>query len=262
MTNDDLENIEVTRTLLSRLLGQTHEPAGKTYSSLLMCLKLLGRRASKLTSKWNEPILDEELRTELVKLLKHIRDTPILFQDRAIIPKDHRLVKLNLSGDGSEPGASNTLHALSMSNIDKSLVSRLVMASQKLGNFSVPIHELLGTLKSVSSADKYISCIPELLNCKETLILSVFLDSMCPAASLSPHKTYKSTTPRNLTIKIHLISKALCSKKPSLQIFFAHLASASLPADLNSKKVEKPLEVCNSELWRRGPDEYFELGPP
>ena len=167
MTDDDLENIEVTRTLLSRLLGQTHEPAEKTYSSLLMCLKLLGRRASKLTSKWNEPILDEELRTELVKLLKHIRDTPILFQDRAIIPKDHRLVKLNLSGDGSEPGASNTLHALSMSNIDKSLVSRLVMASQKLGNFSVPIHELMGTLKSVSSADEYISCIPELLNSKK-----------------------------------------------------------------------------------------------
>ena len=154
MTNDELENIEVTRTLLSRLLGQTHEPTEKTYSSLLMCLKLLGRRANKLTSKWNEAIQDEELRTELVKLLKHIRDTPIPFQDRAIIPKNHRLVKLNLSGDGSEPGASNTLHALSMSNIDQSLVSRLVMASQKLENFSVPIHKLMVTLKSISSADE------------------------------------------------------------------------------------------------------------
>ena len=192
MSNDDQENLEVTKTLLSRLLGQTHEPAEKTYSPLLMCLKLLGRRACKLTSRWNEPISDEELHTELVKILKHIRDTPILFQDRAVIPKDHRLVKLNVSGDGSEPAASNTLHALSISNIDKSLISRLVMASQKLGNFSVPIHELMGTLKSVSSADEYISCIPELLNSKQTLILAVFLDSMCTAASLSPHKVHKS----------------------------------------------------------------------
>ena len=111
MSNDDLENLEVTKTLLSRLLGQTHEPTEKTYSPLLICLKILGRRASKLTSKWNEPISDEELHTELVKILKHIRDTPILPQDRAVIPKNHRLAKLNVSGDGSEPAASNTLHA-------------------------------------------------------------------------------------------------------------------------------------------------------
>ena len=227
-----------------------------------MCLKILGRRANKLTSKWNQPILDEELHSETVKLLKHIRDTPIHFQDRAIIPKDYRLVKLNLSGDGSEPGASNTLHALSQSNIDNNLVSRLVMASQKLGNFSVPIHELMGTLKSVSSADEYISCIPQLLNSKQTLTLAVFLDSMCTASSLSPHKVHKSTAPRNLTIKIHRIAKAMCSKKPFLQIFFAHLASGSLPADLNYKKVDSPLEICNSELWRSGPLEYFELSPP
>ena len=129
MSNDDLENLEVTKTLLSRLLGQTHEPTEKTYSPLLICLKILGRRASKLTSKWNEPIPDEELHTDLVKILKHIRDTPILPQDRAVIPKNHRLAKLNVSGDGSEPAAINTLHALSMSNIDKSLVLRLVMAS-------------------------------------------------------------------------------------------------------------------------------------
>ena len=90
MSNDDLENLEVTKTLLSRLLGQTHEPTEKTYSPLLICLKFLGRRASKLTSKWNEPIPDDELHTELVKILNHIRDTPILPQDRAVIPKNFR----------------------------------------------------------------------------------------------------------------------------------------------------------------------------
>ena len=111
MSNDDLENIEVTRTLLSRLIGQTHEPCEKYYSSLLICLKILGRRASKLTQKWNEPIEDEELHQELVKILIHIRDTPIVPQERAVIPANHRLAKLNASGDGSEPAASNTLHA-------------------------------------------------------------------------------------------------------------------------------------------------------
>ena len=45
-------------------------------------------------------------------------------------------------------------------------------------------------------------------------------------------------------------------------IYFAHLSSSSLPADLNSKKIDKPLDVANSEMWRRGPPEYFELGPP
>merc|ERR1712215_632150 len=110
---------------------------------------------------------------------RSVQDTPIPFQDRAVVPKNHRLVKLNLYGDGSEPGASCTLHALSMSHTDQNLVSRLVMASQKLGNFSVPIHELMGTLKSISAADEYVQSIPELLNCKETLVMSVYLDSMC-----------------------------------------------------------------------------------
>ena len=84
MSNGDLENLEVTRTLLSRLIGQTHEPCEKYYSSLLICLKILGRRASKLTQKWNEPIYDEELHQELVKILIHIRDIPIIPQEQAV----------------------------------------------------------------------------------------------------------------------------------------------------------------------------------
>ena len=120
----------------------------------------------------------------------------------------------------------------------------------------------MGTLKAITSADEYVSCIPQLLNSKQNLTMAVFLDSMCSASSLSPHKVHKSTAPRNLTIKIHRLAKAMCQKKPSLEIFFAHLASGSLPADLNSKKVDRPLDVSNSELWRSGPVEYFELGPP
>ena len=90
----------------------------------------------------------------------------------------------------------------------------------------------------------------------------LFLDSMCTASSLSPHKVHKSTAPRNLTIKIHRLAKSMVHKMPSLEIYFAHLASGSLPADLNSKKVERPLDISSSELWKSGPEEYFELGPP
>ena len=136
------------------------------------------------------------------------------------------------------------------------------MASQKLGNLFIPIHELMGTLKSLSAAEEYVQAIPELLTWKDTLIMSVFLDSMCTASTLSPHKMHKSTAPRNLTTKIQRVSKAICSTSPNIQIFFAHLQSSSLPADLNSKKVEKPLEISSSKLWRSGPDEYFQLKPP
>ena len=76
MSNEDLENLEVTRTLINRLLGQTREPLEKIYSPLLICLKILGRRASKLTTKWNEPIIDDELHKELVKILQLIGTPP------------------------------------------------------------------------------------------------------------------------------------------------------------------------------------------
>ena len=83
------------------------------------------------------------------------------------------------------------------------------MASQKLGSFSVPINELMDTLKAITSADEYVSSIPEFLNSETSLILAVFLDSMCSASSLSPHKVHKSTAPRNLCIKIHRVARAL-----------------------------------------------------
>ena len=136
------------------------------------------------------------------------------------------------------------------------------MVSQKLGNFSIPIHELMGMLKSLTAAEEYVQAIPELLSWKDTLIMTVFLDSMCSAATLSPHKTHKSVAPRNLTTKIQRVSKAICSSSPNIQIFFAHFQSSSLPADLNSKKVENPLTISSSKLWKSGPDEYFQLKPP
>ena len=58
------------------------------------------------------------------------------------------------------------------------------------------------------------------------------------------------------------MARELCAKLPLLTIYFAHLSSASLLAGLNSKWIDRPLYVANSELWRHGPPEYFELGPP
>ena len=74
MTNEELNKIEVTRTLVSRIVGQTHEPLEKVYSTLLVCLKILLRRAAAITTKWKEPILDQDLRSDLIKLLQHTRE--------------------------------------------------------------------------------------------------------------------------------------------------------------------------------------------
>ena len=221
-----------------------------------MYLKVLGRKANSITTKWNEVIDDPELHSDLVRLLKHLRDTPVPAQDRAVIPEKYKLIQLNLSGDGSEPGASSTLHALSESPTQPThLVSRLVMANQKLGSFSIPVHELMGMLQSLKLAEEYIAAIPSFSSLQDTLIMNVFLDSMCSASTLSPHKIHKSVAPRNLTTKIQRVSKAIVSSSPKIEIFFSHLQSASLPADLNSKKMENPLLISNSPLWKNGPEE-------
>ena len=263
MTDVDIENIQVTRTLISRLLGQTHEPLEKNYSGVIMYLKVLGRKANSITTKWNQIIDDPDLKSDLVKLLKHLRDFPMTAQPRAVIPDKYNLKQLNLSGDGSEPGASATLHALSESLTQPAdLVSRLVMAAQKLGSFSIPIHELLGMLQGLKLAEEYIVAIPSLSSLPDTLLLNVFLDSMCSASTLSPHKVHKSTAPRNLTTKIMRVSKAIVTSAPKIQIYFSHLQSSSLPADLNSKAMDNPLQISSSELWRSGPIEYFRTTPP
>ena len=101
MSDNEVQNIVVTKTLTSRLLGQTHEPLEKTYSPLLVCIKILHCKASQLTNKWKEPIDDIKLKHDLIKLLMHIRDTEILPQPRAVIPDGYILVKFNVSGDGS-----------------------------------------------------------------------------------------------------------------------------------------------------------------
>merc|ERR1712215_473599 len=103
---------------------------------------------------------------------------------------------------------------------------------------------------------------PSLSSLPDTLLMNVFLDSMCSTSTLSPHKIHKSVAPRNLTTKIMRVSKAIVTTAPKIQIFFSHLQSASLPADLNSKKMENPLLISSSELWRNGPMEYFRTQPP
>ena len=184
-------------------------------------------------------------------------------QPRAVIPDKYKLKQLNLSGDGLEPGASCTLHALSESSTQPAhLVSRLVMANQKLGSFSIPVHELLGMLQALKLAEEYISAIPSFSSLPDTLLMNVFLDSMCSASTLSPHKIHKSVAPINLTTKIQRVSKAIVTSAPKIAIFFSHLQSASLPADLNSKKMENPLLISSSPLWKNGPEEYFQTNPP
>ena len=163
----------------------------------MVCLKVLLRRASKLTQKWNEAINDDQLRQDLVKILVHIRDTPIIPQECAVIPANHSLAKLNASGDGSEQAASNTLHVLSVSDFDKSKKSNLVMASQKLGTFSVPIHELLGSLKAITSADEYISTIPAILKSETNHpnSLGLYSCALCVETDLRPSTCYPRILP-------------------------------------------------------------------
>ena len=66
-------------------------------------------------------------------------------------------------------------------------------------------------LQSLKLAEEYIQAIPQFLSLKNTLIMNVFLDSMCSAATLSQHKIHKSVAPHNLTTKIQRVSKAICS---------------------------------------------------
>ena len=91
------------------------------YSSLLVCIKILLCKASQLTNKWKEPIADQQLHQDLIKLLIHIRDTHVLPQPRAVIPANYCLAKLNVSGDGSQMAAAYTLHLSSvhMANANK-----------------------------------------------------------------------------------------------------------------------------------------------
>merc|ERR1712236_115426 len=131
--------------------------------------------------------------------------------------------------------ASATLHALSESLTQPAhFTSRFIMAVQKLGSFSIPIHELLGMLQGLKLAEEYIVAIPSLSSLSDTLLLNVYLDSMCSASTLSPHKVHKSVAPRNLTTKIMRVSKSIVTIAPKIEIYFSHLKSSSLPADLNS----------------------------
>ena len=117
-------------------------------------------------------------------------------------------------------------------------------------------------LQGLKLAEEYIVAIPSLSSLPDILLLNVFLDSMCSASTLSPHKVHKSVAPRNLTTKIMRVSKAIVTSAPKIQIYFSHLQSSSLPADLNSKAMDNPLQISSSELWRSGPIEYFRTTPP
>ena len=138
-----------------------------------------------------------------------------------------------------------------------------VMASNFLYHTTKYI-KLPVSLPKVSGLPSFHS-LPNVKLSMDRHFLTAFSQTAALSSSNSDTSQNHKATPvlhYNYLCKIHRVAKALCAKKSSLQIFFAHLSSSSLPADLNSKKIERPLDVSNSEMWQRGPPEYFELGPP
>ena len=121
LTADDVaqlvDNMVVTRTMLSRITPQSFDLSGPFMGQMKSCLKILLSRACDITSLAEKDLdlstRDVKLVSDVKILIKEIANLKLNPWPRCIIPQKNKSWKILVACDGSTMASSATIYFLS-----------------------------------------------------------------------------------------------------------------------------------------------------
>ena len=124
MTYNEIRDLKITKTILSRILGQFFSLTGSFYAPILANFKIIFTQACSLTKEWKTVIKDTELIKITTDLPIKLRDTGDQLQGfpRLLIPANFFPTVMDLSSDGGILLASATAH---LTSVDISTLKQL-----------------------------------------------------------------------------------------------------------------------------------------
>ena len=254
MSLDDIYEIKITKTILSRLLGQQFDPLG-LLGVIRGSLLYLFSDVCAIAEGWEEVITDNELIKRIHETIIDIKLSLPLIEafPRSKLPLNSKLESLFVFSDASWKLISFNFYVLY--SLDGKLSSHLLFSSCLSRSASVPTLELMAHVASMEKLlDLFTSHSSSLLHSHaKSVQIYVMLDSKCTLYHLSPLNVSRSIIVRNSKDRSLSISKHITKTFSQVEIYYGHVDTLSNPADLSTKSHRVPLsEVINSSLWRNG----------
>ena len=249
----------ITRTSLSRITAQLYDVCGVFIQPYIFQAKVFLSRACTIASldQINEPLenLDKDFAAEAYKFIMSLKKVwKINPLPREIVPSGNTLIGFVASRDGGVPGFGTLIHALH-SKDSRNLETSLVAAKSRIARRSVFVHELLSISLSLDLILQVLDSLEFDHSDHKFEIISIG-DSASVAALFNIGLTIKSILARS---QVELIKNAMISigvKFPNSKIRLCWMSGVDNPADTVSKLFPDALSICNSTLYRHGPEMY------
>ena len=268
LCDTDISSLVLTKTILSRILGQAFSYDGMLLSPLRTSLSILFSKACQTLKSWDVPLrsTDPSLDSEARILLKNISRAryeikPVL---RGLIPAGNVLKKIIVSTDSSCHCLGFLIYFVSQAE-DGSMLSRLVISKPKIHSLTVPQGELEAITRGVKFATTdLLTLLPALKTfIKQNKVkMIIATDSLCSASTLSPFKIHKDVRARNCVHSVHRYCTEIVQVNKNIEVMFTHQSSNHVPADQITKMCLDPIPLCNGDFYRMGHPAWLEENWP
>ena len=263
MSDDDIYKIKITKTILSRLLGQQFDPLG-LLGVIRGSLLYLFSDVCAIAETWDQVITDHELIRRIHQTIIDIKVSLPLIQTfpRSKLPLNSKLESLFVFSDSSWKLIAYNFYVLY--SLNEKLSSHLLFSSCLSRSASVPTLELMAHVAAMEKLlDLFTSHASSLLHSHaKSVQIYVMLDSKCTLYHLSPLNVSRSIIVKNSKDRSLSISKHITKSFNQVQIYYGYIDTSSNPADLSTKSHRVPLsEVINSNLWRKGTSSDYLVKP-
>ena len=259
-----IDTLKITKRLMSRLSGQCYSLDGTMLGIIKSHFSILFGLICKISKTWDEEIQDKEILATTRKFLTHLKLElkNLKPMKRCHLPEGFSPRAINGFSDGAQYMSCFVFYLLSQSitiPVD-TFNSALINAAAKRKDHSIPGNEGIAILMLVETVYTYLTNhYLDLFNMEppDTFTVTIGTDSECNLWALSPTRIHKSVLIKNLSERIHLLTRDITRKHPSIKFIFYHCRGDQNPSDLNSKLLPlcNPVDLTNSNMWRHGPHE-------
>ena len=260
MSNDEIDNLEITRGTMLRISGQLFKNLEWLYGCCSFTWKILTSMILEITqpSELNDNIEHKDKKLckiikETLKDLRHVNQIKKI--ERPWVSKGECLYGFLICSDGSKSGYASIIYALTNNGLGGGWKSRIATCKSKLSKRNVVINEAISRLLGNNLMESILDAIGEKLKKLQQKVVIYHLgDSVSALFALHEGAKLSNTMLVNISRKFYQSSKSIVNKVGyETKMNVGYVESSLNSADLISKFMRNSVEKCNSALYRNGP---------
>ena len=263
MTNQEIDEAVITRAVMLRISGQIYKNLEWLFATVSFSWKILTSMSLEVTSPSELNVDLEEKDPKLVKtiksMLKELRKVGSINPfKRAWIDMGERLYGFLVAVDGSKVGYAGKVFCMKHSTINgiTRIVSTLAQSRSRLSKRNVIANETVARILGNNLLKDILKGIEQQIQGSSIHLINIG-DSVASLFSFHEKTKLNNTLMVNASRKFYTSSRELveeCNELYNARLDVGYIETWQNPADAISKYEKNPIDVCNSKLYRFGPE--------